>query len=177
MTDEQDAGVPQVLVRVLLKLLAFDGKHKIADKYEEYLYIAADETRRTRYSSSRAEDEEKPKNSNRLKTLTTLTSSSESDAKELVGEERVSARACCECIVDKVNQPASSVSVCYVRQVIPDDMLQPVALPPPIGWDQQPDLYALEVDQQADLSDTELKDTDDLTVVPPPPPLPDDTFP
>ena len=33
------------------------------------------------------------------------------------------------------------------------------------------------MDQQADVSDTELEDTDDLAVVLPPPPLPDDTFP
>ena len=56
-------------------------------------------------------------------------------------------------------------------------MLQSDALPPPIGWDEQPDLVDVEVDQQADVSDTELEDTDDLAVVPPPPTLPDDTFP
>ena len=80
-------------------------------------------------------------------------------------------------VVDEVHQPASPVPAYEVRQAVPDDMLQPVALPPPIGWDEKPDLVDVEVDQQADVSDTELEDTDDLAVVPPPPPLPDDTFP
>ena len=37
------AGVLQVSDRVLVKLLAFDGKHKIADKYEEYPYIVVEQ--------------------------------------------------------------------------------------------------------------------------------------
>ena len=39
-------------------------------------------------------------------------------------------------VVDEVHQPSSPVPVREVRQVIPDDMLQPYALPPPIGWDE-----------------------------------------
>ena len=108
------AGVLQIGDRVLVKLLAFDGKHKIADKYEEYPYIVVEQqdssvpvytVRREDGQGrkkvlhrnhllpisdlpipSRAEDEEKPKDSTRLKTPIP-TPSLKSDAQERVFEQ------------------------------------------------------------------------------------------
>ena len=197
-----------------MKLLAFDGKHRIADKYEEYPYIVEQQdysvpvytVRREDGQGrkkvlhrnhllpisglpipSRAEDEEKPKDSIRLKTPTPTPSLKSDDQErvfELGGEESddqlelILMQEPDASVVDEVHQPASPVPVCEVRQVILGDILQPDALPPPIGWDEQPDLVDVEVDQQADVSEaTELEDTDDSAVIPPPPPLPDDTFP
>ena len=201
-----------------MKLLAFDGKHKIADKYEENPYIVEQQdysvpvytVRREDGQGrkkvlhrnhllpisdlpipSRAEDEEKPKYSIRLKTHTPTPSLKSDDQErvfELGGEESddqlelILMQEPDASAVDEVHQPASPVPVCEVRQVILGDILQPDALPPPIGWDEQLDLVDVEVDvevdQQADVSKaTELEDTDDSAVIPPPPPLPDDTFP